>query len=52
MTGEQYSISSIDSEMSGDGIVLDNVMIQSPGLVGNLNIVNRVLKDNIFRHFY
>lgn len=47
MTGEQYSISSIDSEMSGDGIVLDNVMIQSPGLVGNLNIVNRVLKDNI-----
>ena len=47
MTGEQYSISSIDSEMSGDGIVLDNVMIQSPGLVGNLNIINRVLKDNI-----
>lgn len=47
MTGEQYSISSIDSEMSGDGIVLDNIMIQSPGLVGNLNVVNRVLKDNI-----
>lgn len=47
MTGEQYSISSIDSEMSGDGIVLDNIMIQSPGLVGNLNVINRVLKDNI-----
>lgn len=47
MTGEQYSISSIDSEMSGDGIVLDNIMIQSPGLVGDLNVINRVLKDNI-----
>jgi hypothetical protein len=47
MTGQQYSISSIDSEISNDGIVLDNVLIKSAGVVGNLNLVNRVLKDNI-----
>lgn len=48
MTGIKYNISSIDSEIQSDGIVLDNVLI-SGGLVGTLNLVNRVLKDNILK---
>ena len=47
ITGKQYSISGIDTELSGDGIILDNVLISGAGLVGHFDIVNRVLKDNI-----
>lgn len=42
-----YAATSVDSELSGDGIVLDKVLIANSGLVGTFNLVNRVLKDNI-----
>ena len=44
----QYAASTIDNELSNDGIVLDNVLVPSGGgLVGNITLVNRVITKEI-----